>query len=175
MKRHFPKLVALCFALVVVWGCQEVTHKDKHSHQLDSALEVVALRIDSLSKSIATAAIQQDSLQMELSALHDSASALIQEAHWHHFLGPLPANCDVFVFPSVKDRHRRVKKLDRQDTQKRYPIIHIGDKDFDPNRYLGADATEAQRTYARKMIAQDSLKRVRRMNPKPDSLSPKQN
>lgn len=48
-----------------------------------------------------------------------------------------------------------------QDTVKRYPIIHIGDKDFDPNRYLGPDATEAQRKYARRMIAEDSLRRAR--------------
>lgn len=56
------------------------------------------------------------------------------------------------------------------DTPKRYPIIHIGDKDFDPNRYLGPDATESQRKYARKMIAQDSLKRVRALNSEVDSV-----
>jgi hypothetical protein len=75
------------------------------------------------------------------------------------------------------DPHQKVVAVPKppQDTQKRYPIIHIGDKDFDPNKYLGPDATESQRAYARKMIAQDSLRRVRRMNPKSDSLSPKQN
>ncbi len=57
-----------------------------------------------------------------------------------------------------------------QDTQKRYPIIHIGDKDFDPNKYLGPDATESQRAYARKMIAQDSLRRLRKMHQTADSL-----
>ncbi len=97
--------LAFALFLVAVLGCSHDSKGDGETRMADSLFSTLDSKLDSFANQLQSEGLLLDSLEYQLEALRDSSRAVLDAAHWHSYLGELPAKCKVLTYPVVNGRN----------------------------------------------------------------------